>query len=141
MCGQGEAWLQLLHQTAIARVLLLIMWYTDHDGCVDAFACQGVNVSCSIADNDKVVIKGCSQPLTPKAQTCGLHALYFGIGAQCLADERVILDCALMQALEIALLYSSKFEVKTSLTSALMDQSIANQSGSWLSPLVQQQAF
>ena len=91
---------------------------------MDAFACQGVNMSCSIANNDKVVIEGCSQSLTPKAQTCSLHTLYLGVGAQRLADKRIILDCALMQSLEIALLYSSELKSKT-----------ASQVRSWTNPL------
>ena len=94
-------------------VVLLITWCTDHDGCVNAFACQGINVSCSIADNHKVVIKRCSQSLTPKAKTGSLHALYLGIGAQRLADERIVLDCALMQPLEVTLLYVCELKSKT----------------------------
>lgn len=43
--------------------LNMIMKNANHDGCVDAFTGQRVNVTCSISNDDKVVIIGCAQPL------------------------------------------------------------------------------
>ena len=41
----------------------MIMKNANHDGCVDAFTGQRVNVTCSVSNDDKVVIVGCAQPL------------------------------------------------------------------------------
>ena len=41
----------------------MMMRSTDHDGCVDAFTSQWVNVTGSISNDDKVVIISCAQPL------------------------------------------------------------------------------
>ena len=75
-----------------------------HDGCVNALASQGVNVSSSISNNDKVVIIGGAQALTPQAEACCLHALYLGIGAKSLANVGIIFDGTLMQPLEVTFL-------------------------------------
>lgn len=106
-----------------------MQWSADsrqayHDGCVNALASQGVNVSSSIPNNDEVVIVGGAQPLTSQAQACCFHALYLGIGAQSLADVGIILDSTLMQPLQVTLLQCG-FELQVKLTSLPLTHTVA----------------
>lgn len=39
---------------------------TDHDCCMDAFACQGVNVASRVTNNNQVIIICCPQALPSK---------------------------------------------------------------------------
>mmetsp|Transcript_2432 Transcript_2432/g.6209 ORF Transcript_2432/g.6209 Transcript_2432/m.6209 type:complete len:375 (-) Transcript_2432:571-1695(-) len=75
-----------------------------HHGGVDALTGQGVDVAGGVAHNHEVVVHSAQQALAAHAQGRDLHALHLGVGAQRLADEGVLLDGLLVQALEVGLL-------------------------------------
>jgi hypothetical protein len=52
----------------------------QHSG-VDAFSCEGIDVSGSVPDDEEVVVEGGGQSLGPQTQGSGPHALDLCVGA------------------------------------------------------------